>query len=234
MPGRTQAPQPGEPAPRGGNLGPQPLREVAFDEIFDSQRTFRVLLDALSRPGRIFRLRGLDYRGVPPGMTPHCLTILKTLCDHQVSFAVASGPSSDAWREYLEVNLAAPAGAAAESGYVLFEGGSFCLEFLALRRGSLEFPEEGATAILAVEDVLADEAGQRSTVRDQEEPSCRLRLGGPGVNGTVEVGFHGLDPRYPEALGTINEFFPLGVDCLFVDPGGRVAGVPRSSSVEML
>jgi alpha-D-ribose 1-methylphosphonate 5-triphosphate synthase subunit PhnH len=43
----------------------------------------------------------------------------------------------------------------------------------------------------------------------------------------------GLDARYIEERSQANKFYPLGIDVFLVDADGRVAGIPRTSAVEV-
>ena len=66
-------------------------------------------------------------------------------------------------------------------------------------------------------------------------PALRNRAGNHELAGRLaRAGFTvtGLDPRYGEARARTNNVSPLGIDLFLVDPGGRVAGIPRTTSVE--
>jgi alpha-D-ribose 1-methylphosphonate 5-triphosphate synthase subunit PhnH len=196
-------------------------RETAFDEVLDSQRTFRVLLDSMSRPGRVNELPPLDYAGTPEGLNPYVLSVLKTLCDHRVSFAVAG--ARPRWASYLAMNSAAPHRTPEDADYVVFPGSPYDPSFAGLKRGTLEFPEASATALLCVGRILADgPAGG----------GCVLVLSGPGVRGRARLALQGLDCGYAQALASANAFPPLGVDLIILDAEGRVTCIPRSTQVE--
>lgn len=85
-----------------------------------------------------------------------------------------------------------------------------------LRLGSDLHPEDGATVILPAQIGMGP----------------RLRLSGPGVDGTIEISLDGL----PDALWTRRAEmmrYPMGFDLLILD-GQRVLGIPRSTRVEVL
>ena len=69
------------------------MAEVArqFDPIFDSQATFRVVLEAMARPGRVGRVPMPDPR-CPVAGAGALSAVLLTLLDHEVTFAVAPSP----------------------------------------------------------------------------------------------------------------------------------------------
>jgi alpha-D-ribose 1-methylphosphonate 5-triphosphate synthase subunit PhnH len=202
------------------------VREAGFDEVFDSQATFRALLDAMSRPGTVRQVPRIMYESPPAGFCRPALSILKTLCDHRVSFSIGEAHTSPEWIRYLEVNLAAPHKTVEKADFVLFDGASYDSGFARVRRGSLEYPESSATALLFIARLSRDPD-------DSEVPVCELVIEGPGVNGSAHLSVAGLDPAYAAERERANRAFPLGVDLFFVDPEGRVAGVPRTSTVEI-
>jgi alpha-D-ribose 1-methylphosphonate 5-triphosphate synthase subunit PhnH len=85
--------------------------------VFDTQRCFRALLNAMAEPGTVQQLGG----GLP--------LVLETLVDHEVRLAEIGDPH---W---------------AEADFVVVRGGSSAGELARVRRGSLYDPAAGATAI---------------------------------------------------------------------------------------
>ncbi len=200
------------------------VRETAFDDVFDSQATFRVLLDSLSRPGTVGILPSRRYQSLPKGFCPPALSILKTMCDHRVSFSVGSSDQRPDWVRYLEINLSTPFQKVEEADYVIFQGDRFDADFTRLNHGTLEFPEYSATALICV--------GRLSDEGEPGRPGCELRLSGPGVRDLALLSVTGLDVRYIEERSRTNMFYPMGVDIFLVDSDGRVSGIPRTSAVE--
>ena len=121
-------------------MGTQSAPATSFDEVFDSQKTFRVLLDSMSRPGRLYNIPERDHGEAPDGLNPFLVTILKTLCDNRVSFSVPGGSPRDAWISYLSWNCEAPFMPPERADFVLCEGTRFSPDFASLKRGTLEFP----------------------------------------------------------------------------------------------
>lgn len=202
------------------------MRETAFEDVFDSQRTIRTLLDVLSRPGTVGSLPHAPYQFCPPGFCPPVLSIMKTLCDHRVSFSVGSAENRQQWVRYLEVNLATPFKAVAEAEYAVFDGTVFDADFSLLSRGTLEFPETSTTALISV-------GGLAGGAEKSADAATTLRLSGPGVRSFAFLGVTGLDARYLEERTRANRSYPLGIDLFLVDTSGLVAGIPRTSTVEV-
>jgi len=200
-------------------------RETGFDEIFDSQAVFRALLDALSRPGTVLQLPERPYPGAPPGFCRPALSVLKTLCDHRVTFAVGSGMRSMELVRYLEINLATRHESPGEADYALFDGRIYDDDFRRLKRGTPELPETSATALVCV-DWLAE--GRAETA----QPSFRMGLEGPGIEGRAVLQAAGFHPGYAAARAEANRYHPEGIDLFLLDSRGRLAGIPRTTSVE--
>ncbi len=200
------------------------FRETAFDEVFDSQKTFRALLGALSRPGVVHWLPKIAWAAPPAERNPHVLTVMKTLCDERTAFGVT--PESDEpWIRYLAVNTRAACVGLEAADYVAADGGRFLPVVSRLKAGSLEEPESSATLVLS--------AARISSAGEKGSPAgCTLALRGPGVRDTAVVHIAGLDPRYIADLEAASRLYPFGVDAFVVDWSGAVIGIPRSNRPE--
>lgn len=216
----------------------QALKEISFDEVFDSQKIFRILLDAMSRPGRAYQLPVHSFAGTPANLCPYVLSVLKTLCDWTVSFA-ATGQDAALWQEYLELNTGCPVRPAEEADYVIFPGSVYCPEFAALKRGRAEFPQESATALILVNKIRAievenlSEAGKNNFPKEKE---CRvlLVLSGPGIEKKHYLCLEGLTEQYIHSFKEMAVSFPLGIDAVFLDNSGQVACLARTTKAEVI
>lgn len=181
----------------------------------DAQKAFRALLRAASRPGEVCQL---------PGAAADCgEEVLLALLDQEVSFRVRSDrdPASAASMESrLAVATGASPAPAAEADFALFHGGGSGGKVLSLKRGTLEAPERGATAVYAVRGFAGSEA-------------LTLTLSGPGVPGERDLVVAGLSVQEVEDLRTSRAGYPAGVDVYLVDSEGRLAGLPRSTRMEV-
>lgn len=175
-----------------------------------SQRVFSALLEALSQPGRLVELpedgNGLDG-------------ISLALLDGEVSFHVPGGAGD--FGECVARATGSRTVPLSEADLAFFSSGD--AEGLSeMKRGTLEAPEEGATAVVLVEK-LSPEGGE-----------AVLELSGPGVPGTRTLGVDGFTRGAVEAVRESRAGYPLGVDVYLVDGAGRVAGLPRSTGVEVV
>ncbi len=185
-----------------------------------SQRAFRTLLDALSRPGSIRRLPDdVLVADVPPA-----LLLALAIADVEVTVAVLRSGDDPDWAHLL---------ADATGGRITPVEAAACVTAIVpltaddverLRRGSAFAPEDAARLAIQVA-ALTD----GSTAADD----VVVALDGPGVDGIATLGVTGVDAEVFEALGRVNASFPAGVDTWFVSVHGDVAAIPRSTRIEV-
>lgn len=202
------------------------LKEAAFDDVYDSQKNFRILMDAMSRPGEIFKLCDNYFSNTPQELNSNFLTILKTLGDNTVSFSLGN-MESEAIKKYIEVNTGMEFMYLSEADYVLFRGWEFDESFFELNLGTYEFPERSATVIVETENILS------GVFKESFRSKVEITMRGPGIKDKNIVTICGLDKKYAEGLGDINSMFPLGIDVIFVDSEGNLTCVSRTTKLEV-
>ncbi len=190
--------------------------EPAFDKVFATQRIYRLMLDAMARPGQILALPRLDIYP-PSGLSGFVCGLAFTLLDGETAFAVL--PENGLWQNYLAVNTGARPVSPAAAEFVLLAGGAYAPPLAGINRGNLLAPEQGATLFVMVDAIAADGVG------------VRLTLTGPGVEGRRDVAVDGLNLANLDNILTLNQEYPLGVDTFFTDRQGRLLALPRSSAV---
>ncbi len=170
--------------------------------------TFRTLLQGMSHPGKIYPLTNLS------GAKSAAVMLLGCLMDHEVRFTVIDDPE-------LESVLAHDTGglrsAPEDADCVIVCNGTTGGRLACFRRGSLEYPDTGATVLYLVAELKEESGG--------------VTLSGPGVAGTAMLRISGLHPDELQLLKSVNSEFPQGVDAIFLDRGGRIACIPRSSRI---
>jgi alpha-D-ribose 1-methylphosphonate 5-triphosphate synthase subunit PhnH len=191
-------------------------REIQYDEIFDAQAHYRLVLDSMARPGKINVMPSPELT-TPQGIHAAGALVGFALLNSDVSFYV-DGPSAEDVSLYLLVNTSARPAEAEEADYVYLDGTAAAEILYRLKTGTLPYPENSATVIAAAEEL----GGENGLV---------LTLSGPGVDGERQLSVAGLNTALLEALVTINAEFPLGIDLVLTDPTGRIACIPRSSRV---
>jgi phosphonate C-P lyase system protein PhnH len=187
----------------------------------ESQRVFRVLVDALGNPGRTYRL--------PPaavGRTPTALVPLLAMTDLDVAIAVH--PDRDGWSGALAGATGAPITDVDEAEWVAFLEPPTPQLLGRLDPGSAYAPERGTRLAMSVDGLV--------TI-DERHPAPAgatvLRLSGPGISGHAHLAVSGVDAAVFASLASINDGFPVGLDTWLLTESGHVAAIPRSARIEV-
>ncbi len=180
------------------------------DPVADAQSAFRAVLEAMSRPGRVFRL---PRPPAPPApLCPAAGAVLLTLADNETPLWLDAGRDAEEWaRFHAGCPVVADPGRAA---FVLAAGAPPALA--ALRAGTDEDPHLSATLILQV--LSLDENGG-------------WRLRGPGIETAHRLRAVGVPDGFVAAWAANRAGFPRGVDAILC-AGDRVAALPRSVLIE--
>ncbi len=204
-----------------------PVREQHYDEVFDAQRHFRLLLDSMARPGQVREFTGLTL-SPPPPLSPAAAAIALALLDTNVSFACAG--YGEGVGSYLRANTSSREAAIPEADFLFFAPGAADPATVAMAKpGLLAYPDQGATLIMETAGLV--EAASFGRVNGNETAhGLRVTLSGPGVDGTVNFGVQGLTLESLDAVRRLNREYPLGVE-LVLTAGNRFVSVPRSSAI---
>ncbi len=198
------------------------IREIAYDEVRDSQRHFRSILDSVAYPGTIRHLDPVELTP-PQGLTRSSVLVAFALLNSDVSFHLVNMDEGSA--AYLSLNTRA-AHLSIESATFVFADGPTSPELLdGIHCGTLLYPDTAATLVVQVSALSASPLAG----------GVKLMFQGPGVNETAPVFVLNLNPDLLLALQARNAEFPLGVDTFMTcdDELGRpcVLGIPRTTKV---
>jgi alpha-D-ribose 1-methylphosphonate 5-triphosphate synthase subunit PhnH len=198
-------------------------REIVYDPVFDAQRHYRQLLDCMSRPGKLNRLDKMDLQ-VPNGIHEGAALVAFALLNADVTF-FAAGPDADHINAYLKTQTFGRPAPAGEADF-LFLPSADALWINQAKRGTLPYPEEGATLVLSVDALLSE----------VELPArgLTLALSGPGIEKERQLSVAGLSKEFFIAWTACNQEFPLGVDLILADPQGRIGALPRSTQINTI
>lgn len=175
--------------------------------LADTQQThFRLLLDAMARPGLCQPL------SVRPESGSTVLAILATLLDAEVTLADPDNLLSNGDWPMLQVKAAC----AEQADYVICDGSR--APGFTPKLGTLPNPNQSATVILVVEAI--------------GEGDTQLNLTGPGIANSNELLLKGLDRQWLDRRDDWVCSFPLGVDFILMDDRQLVA-LPRTTQVEI-
>jgi alpha-D-ribose 1-methylphosphonate 5-triphosphate synthase subunit PhnH len=169
---------------------------------------FRVILKGMSHPGMVCCLPVFTDDG------HSAVALLGCLMDNEVSFAVIDDRNLET---VLACHTSSRQASSEDADYIIVRNGTTRGKLAGFKRGSLEYPDTGATVIYLVEALSEAKDG--------------IILSGPGVKGTASLQITGLDPDELQLLREVNSEFPLGVDAIFLDRSGKIACIPRSSRI---
>jgi alpha-D-ribose 1-methylphosphonate 5-triphosphate synthase subunit PhnH len=197
------------------------MKETKFDTIFDSQKIFRILLDAFAHPGKVVKISNLKI-APPSNISKASAGVLFTLLDHEVGFAVSTSneKQKEEIEEYFIINTGSRLKSLESADFILMLGALTKLE--KIKKGSLDYPDQGATIVYSVEEI-----GEGNPEGD----SVSLTLAGPGINGKRYLALKGLKKQEVIKIMEVNKEFPLGVDFVFTDKEDRLFALPRSTKI---
>jgi alpha-D-ribose 1-methylphosphonate 5-triphosphate synthase subunit PhnH len=179
------------------------------DPVLDAQTSFRAILEAMSRPGRIQRI---DAPITPPApLCPAAGAALLSLADADTPLWLDAG---DTVAEWLRFHCGAPiTNDIGSARFALACGAAPSLA--ALDIGTDEDPQLGATLILQVARLVAGEG---------------WRLTGPGIQHEHRLRVPGAPADFVAAWARNQALFPRGVDVLLC-AGNSIAALPRSVTI---
>ncbi|MBM3588884.1 MAG: phosphonate C-P lyase system protein PhnH [Alphaproteobacteria bacterium] len=176
------------------------------DPVLDAQASFRAILEAISRPGRI---RTIDARITPPA--PLCSAAgaaLLSLADGDTPLWLDAG---DRVGEWLRFHCGAPITPdIGRARFVVACGAAPSLD--ALDIGTDEDPQLGTTLILQVAALVSGDG---------------WRLMGPGIQLENRLRVVGAPTDFVAAWVRNQALFPRGIDVLLC-AGDSIAALPRS------
>jgi alpha-D-ribose 1-methylphosphonate 5-triphosphate synthase subunit PhnH len=217
-------------------IGTSQEAQVLYDSL-----TFRLLLDALARPGKINRLAYPSLYGEAPtyfsqvnnrdvAINIYALGALLVLLDRETTFVIASDgeplPLTTSAVRWTMLRSGSNIASVDQAAFALFCARGNHGLFTQLDRGTMLEPELSATVICAVEQL--DAAGEREETHDD---AIVLNLQGPGIQDMCSVRVRGLVENDITALIAAQQSYPLGIDAYLIDADGRCIGLPRTTKI---
>jgi alpha-D-ribose 1-methylphosphonate 5-triphosphate synthase subunit PhnH len=178
--------------------------------VFDSQRSFREVLQAMARPAAPRVLPVLPPSPAP--ITPAAMAILLTLCDATTSVWLQQ-PDEEAVRHlrfHAGLKLAEQP---SDADFALITDPASMPALDVFARGDLRYPDRSASLIVQV-------AGFRA------EGSARFT--GPGIRAAETLAVDGLPDEFWQQRAALAPQLPLGIDVYFV-AAQQVVGLPRTT-----
>ncbi len=185
------------------------MRAIGIDPVADTQKCFRTLVSAMSRPGTVHE--------TPTNPADHA--VLATLVDHEVSCYTTDETIETALANEGRLTEASMAEADIVHATTPTDG-----DVETLRRGSLTEPSDGATIVYRVTELTPEPAAQPA--------ATTLSLSGPGINDEQRLAVEGLPASEAESIATAQSGYPQGVDAI-VATDTALAALPRSIELEV-
>ena len=182
------------------------------DAVLDRQRTFRLTLQAMARPGLIAEVDARE--AAPEPMAAASAALALTLFDDDTPVWLDAAAATEPVREFLSFQCGCPIiDDPQQAAFALAAGDTPSLHDFAV--GTDEFPESSTTVILQVDRLAAGR---------------EVILSGPGIDGTASI----ADPGLPAALwrewAELSALYPCGVDLILVH-GRSLCCLPRTVRV---
>jgi alpha-D-ribose 1-methylphosphonate 5-triphosphate synthase subunit PhnH len=182
------------------------------EPVLAAQQTFRAALVALAHPGRIVAIdMALE---TPPPLDGATAALGLALLDHETP--VWLDAKLQAAAAYFRFHCGCPISSRpGVAHFAIIDDVRALPPLTEFRQGSDEYPDQSATLILQVDELM--EGGP-------------LQLSGPGIAGETRLGVGGLSDGFWREWPTNNAAFPRGVDVFFTC-GARLCGLPRTTKV---
>lgn len=192
--------------------------ELHYDTVFDAQQHFRLLLDSMSRPGKINTFPAMEI--LPPvGLNQASALTGFALLNADTTYYIAGYNSADI-AQYFLVNTASQQAGIDTAEYIFLPENHDGRGLEKARVGTPVYPEDSAT-LIATAELISERA---------IEGGLGITLKGPGVNGEAQVFVSGINPALLDYLKEQNVEYPLGIDLIITDRHNNLLCVPRSNA----
>jgi alpha-D-ribose 1-methylphosphonate 5-triphosphate synthase subunit PhnH len=183
------------------------------DKVLSAQSTFRSVMEAMARPGRVQQV--IAGVGTPGPLMPGAAAIALTLFDHDTPIWLdARMRQSSQVAKWLKFHGGAPVvDDSSISSFALIGDGGALPDLSRFAIGSNEYPDRSTTLVVQVQSLSHGRA---------------YELRGPGIDGTMTLRAT-IEPTDLFERLSINEtLFPRGIDVVLVS-GDAIVAIPRTT-----
>jgi alpha-D-ribose 1-methylphosphonate 5-triphosphate synthase subunit PhnH len=182
-----------------------------FDIVFDSQKIFRLILEAMSNPSKVVNIK--ECADKLYGDYPALLAVAMTLLDNEVGFNICENRQlSD---EIVSLTLSRREKIDSADFIFVCDSQNIKNAIENSKCGTLADPHKSATVI----------------IQNNGKPTCRLKLSGPGIKDTIEIQVTQIVKEAVVLRDTQYYEYPQGIDLIFVSEAGELFAVPRLARV---
>ncbi|MGF7158525.1 alpha-D-ribose 1-methylphosphonate 5-triphosphate synthase subunit PhnH [Rhodoligotrophos appendicifer] len=180
-----------------------------------SADAFRQILEAVSRPGHIKTLVGLEQ--APPPLHLTTAILLLTLADMDTPLWLDAPLDNAAVAGFLRFHCGAPlVESRARAAFAVIADPQSVGPLDAFSLGTPEYSDRSTTLIVQV---------------DALQPAGSLILTGPGIETDHRLGVSPDHPPFWAELSANHRRFPMGCDVIFAAPNA-IAAIPRSTTIQ--
>ncbi len=184
------------------------------EPVFHAQSVFKLMMDAMARPGTIQTVAPDTTPPAPLGVAAGAIAL--TLCDHDTPVWLSSGLAKSAVPQWLGFHTGAPVTSEkGEARFAFAEAGTTLSSFGLFAAGTQEYPDRSTTLII---ELTALESGRR------------LALMGPGIKTVTDVAPLGLPDTFLRLWTENRALFPRGIDIVLTS-GSRFLCLPRTTKI---
>lgn len=186
--------------------------------VFDSQRAFRTVLDAMAHPGRVLEI-ATDVG--PAGLLqPAAAAACLTLADRDTPVWIQPGSPGAEYAttaRFLGFHCNCPiTNDPAAAAFAVIHSPLRMPALCSFRLGEADYPDRSTTLLIQVTGFDAP---------------ASVRLSGPGIRDRRSLAVAGLSSGFWNEWRENGALFPRGVDVLFMN-GFMIAALPRTTRVE--
>jgi alpha-D-ribose 1-methylphosphonate 5-triphosphate synthase subunit PhnH len=200
------------------NNGAAAYRGGFGNPVLQGQGVFRIVMDAMARPGTIRSLEPAIAGVKPP--SPLCVAagvVALTLCDADTSIWLTSALRQSAAKAWVGFHTGAPfTEQRGESRFAFVEKGGVVPGFGQFALGTQEYPDRSTTLVLEIEALSG---------------GMFMTASGPGIRDAIEFSPRGLPDVFPALWAENRALFPRGVDLILV-AGTDIVCLPRTTKLE--
>jgi alpha-D-ribose 1-methylphosphonate 5-triphosphate synthase subunit PhnH len=184
------------------------------NSVLSAQSTFRAVMDAFARPGRIVALKASIEPPAPLMLGTAAIAL--TLFDQDSPVWIDAGDHAAAAATWLRFHTGAPVGSRpADCVFAIVTDSTRLPRFEKFNLGSQDYPDRSTTAIVQVGALRGGPA---------------IQLSGPGIRDRETIAPTSLPGNFSMQLFANRTLFPRGIDLVLV-AGSDVIAVPRSLRV---
>jgi len=184
------------------------------EPVFQAQSVFKMLMDAMARPGT---LKTVDADVAPPmplGIAQGAIAL--TLCDPDTQVWLSSGLSNSAAPAWLGFHTGCPViKNRDEARFAFLEAGMTLSSLGQFSVGTQEYPDRSTTLVMEIESLVG---------------GAELVLSGPGIQGIRTIAPSGLADNVLRLWNDNRALFPRGVD-LVLTAGADFMCLPRTTKI---